>query len=266
MAETKPGEQNAIRSGNPANTIDLVKLFSFLLSKFWIIFLWVIIGAIGAFYFTKEFVTPMFEATSKIYIIATSKDSVVDLSDLQIGTNLTSDYIELMYNRPMLEEAIEDLKLDMEPNDLAKLIRVTNPANTRQLNITVASPDPNQAMKISNDIAAQAIKYLPKIMSSQEPNLIEEAIKPVRPVSPSYIKNTMLGALAGMSITVALYVIKFLNKDVFENEEDVMRSFGSMPLTTVEENSETKASKRSRRKRSQSSHRSPFRRSFMTKA
>ena len=111
-----------------------------------------------AILFTKEFVTPMFEATSKIYIIATSKDSVVDLSDLQIGTNLTSDYIELMYNRPMLEEAIEDLKLDMEPNDLAKLIRVTNPANTRQLNITVASPDPNQAMKISNEIAAQAIK------------------------------------------------------------------------------------------------------------
>ena len=54
-----------------------------------------------------------------MYVVSASNDSVVDLTDLNIGTSLTSDYEQLMLSYPVLDQVISDLGLDMETEDLA---------------------------------------------------------------------------------------------------------------------------------------------------
>ena len=75
--------------------IDLLELFYLFRQKLLWILAALVIGGLGVGAFTYFFITPTYEATAKLYIVSASNDSVVNLSDLQIGTSLTADYQEL---------------------------------------------------------------------------------------------------------------------------------------------------------------------------
>ena len=96
---------------NNSNEIDLVELFYVMWGHAWQIILCLILGAGIAFGVTKFLITPMYEATSSIYFVSASNNSVVDLTDLQIGAQLTADYQELLVSRPLLEDVIANLEL-----------------------------------------------------------------------------------------------------------------------------------------------------------
>ena len=88
--------------------IDLVELFYVLWGHVWQIALCLILGAALAFGYTYFLAEPQYKATSSIYIVSASNNSVVNLTDLQIGAQLTADYQELLLSRPLLEDVIQN--------------------------------------------------------------------------------------------------------------------------------------------------------------
>ena len=90
--------------------IDLVELMYRLLEKWKIIVLACILGALIAGVYTICFVTPMYTATSKLYVV-NAKDSAINLSDLQIGNYLASDYTEVFSNWHVHEMVLERARL-----------------------------------------------------------------------------------------------------------------------------------------------------------
>ena len=107
--------------------------------------------------------------------------------------------------------------------------------NTRILTIKVTSPDPNEAEKIANAIAKDAESQVPRLMDTSKPHIIEPAIVPQRKSSPSYSKNIVVGALAGLLIICGILTVMFVMDDTFNSAEDVEKMFGIMPLTTIPE-------------------------------
>lgn len=220
---------------NDEDVIDLVELFYVLWGHAWQIILCLIAGAAIAFAYTYFLVTPLYQATSSIYIVSASNNSVVNLTDLQIGAQLTADYQELMLSRPLLEDVIENLDLDLSTKSLEKMISITNTTDTRILKITVTSPDPQESADIANELVNQACIYLPEIMETDEPNLVEEAIPPVSKSSPSYSKNIVLGGLVGAVLCCGVLVLRYLMNDTFVTPDDVSRYLGIQPLAVIPE-------------------------------
>ena len=60
----------------------------------------------------------MYTATSKLYVVNT-KDSAINLSDLQIGNYLASDYTEVFSNWHVHEMVLQRLGLDYTYSQLA---------------------------------------------------------------------------------------------------------------------------------------------------
>lgn len=81
--------------GNEDDEINLVELLYRLIEKWKIVALASLLGALIAAVYTFCFITPMYTATSKLYVVNT-KDSAINLSDLQIGNYLASDYACLL--------------------------------------------------------------------------------------------------------------------------------------------------------------------------
>lgn len=217
------------------DTIDLVELFYVLWGHVWQILLCLVLGAAVAFGYTRFLVTPLYKAASSIYIVSASNNSVVNLTDLQIGAQLTSDYRELLYSRPLLEDVIENLDLETTTKKLSDMIEVTNTSGTRILKITVTSPDPVEAADIANELVKQACIYLPQIMETDEPNLVERAIPPTVKSSPSYAKNIVLGGLLGVVLCCGVLVVQYLLDDTLKTPDDISRYFGVQPLATIPE-------------------------------
>ena len=64
-----------------------------------------------------------------------SKSGISQLTDLTMGTQLTQDYMVIVKTRPVLEQVINDLKLDMDYKELSEKIKVENPTDTRIMQI-----------------------------------------------------------------------------------------------------------------------------------
>jgi len=218
--------------------IDLYDLLYLFRSKLAFLILAAVLGGIVVFAATWFLVTPTYEATASIYVVSASNDSVVNLTDLQIGTSLTADYEELVMSRPMLESVIANLELEryeIDVEDLAGMITITNPTGTRILKITASSSIPQQAMDIANEMAEMAITWLPEIMESNAPNVSEEAVLPEKIASPSYVLNTMVGAMAALMLYAAVLVLRYVQDDTIRTGEQMEKYFGLTPLAQVPE-------------------------------
>ena len=231
----QPAVNNISSSSSDEVEIDLVEVFYLLWSKLFFIILFFVLGAVVAFAATFFLVTPMYSATSRMYILSSSSNSVVNLSDLQISSNLKADYKELLTSRELLEEVVEDLNLDYTYDQLAKLITISNPTDTRILNVTATTPSPQLSADIANELANQAKIYLPGIMKSEEPSVFEAAVVPTKKSSPSYMKNTLIGGLLLSLLYCAIVIVRYLMNDTLVTPDDVYDAFGIQPLATIPE-------------------------------
>ena len=213
--------------------IDLGEIGWTLLDKLHYIVLSFLIGAVlfnAISYFCIE---PTYKSTAKMYVVSASKNSVVDLDALNIGTSLTADYEQLMLSYPVHEQVINKLNLDMDSDELAKMITLDNPQDTRILNIDVISTDPKEARDIANTLMEISVDYLPKTMSTNAPNMAQKAKLPDIQDGPSYMKFTLIGAFLGAFLYCLYIVIKYLMDDTIHTAEDMEKYFDIVPLAVI---------------------------------
>lgn len=213
--------------------IDLLDLAYVLLDKMHYIILCLLIGAVLFNAISFFLIAPTYQSTAKMYIVSASNDSVVDLTDLNIGTSLTSDYEQLMLSYPVLDRVISELKLDMKTEDLKGMLTLENPQDSRILNVTATSTDPKEAMDIANKLVEVSVEYLPETMSTNAPNIAQKARLADEKAAPSNIKYTLIGALLGAFLYSALVIVRHLMDDTIHTSEDMEKYFGVVPLTSI---------------------------------
>ena len=196
------------------------------------ILLGLLAGILFAGIYTFQIVNPMYAASSMIYMRGAG-NTITSIQDLQIGAELTNDYEVIFTSRPILEEVIRELNLDMTYQDLQERIELTNPTDTRILRVELKDEDPKRASEIVNTLVQVGMDSVKEI-DAKEPYLIEEAVADKEPVSPSKTKNLAMGALAGAFLVGAVLVIRYVANDRICGEEDVEKAlgipvFGSIP-------------------------------------
>lgn len=215
--------------------IDLVEIFYLFWGHAIQIILCAILGGLLAFGYTRFLVTPLYQAEAKLYMVSASAGSMISISDLQLGSQLTSDYQQLMVSRPLLEDVIDSLDLNMGYGALKGMISVSNPTDTRILRVTVTSSDPKLSCDIANELVDQAVVYLPRVMECDEPNVVERAVIPGGASSPNYARNVLFGVIAGILGCCGVVLIRFLINDTFVTADDLARRFGIQPLSSIPE-------------------------------
>lgn len=245
MSETKETTQII---NDDAVEIDLVELFYYLRHKLVWLILAVILGGMTAGVISCYLVTPKYEATAKVYMVSASSDSLINLSDLNLGTSLSADYEEMLRIRPVYEKILEELELDYTYEDFMKLIDISTVGNTRVLQIAVETKDPEESKNIANLLAENAENYLPDLMETSEPNVAEYAILPEEPSSPNIMMNTVIGAIAALVLLCGSFTVKFVMDDTFKSADDIERIFGVMPLTVIPESDSRELKSRKHRK------------------
>ncbi|MGN0422687.1 MAG: YveK family protein [Lachnospiraceae bacterium] len=214
--------------------IDLVELFTVLKSKLHIILLSGILAALLAFIGTKLLMTPMYTSVTKMYVLSRQDNSAgVTYSDLQTGSQLTKDYAELVKSRPVLEQVIAVVNLDMEPEDLAENITVETPTDTRILSISVESDNPKEAKEIADTLRETVSNEIKEIMHAESVDTIEDGNLPKEPSSPSLKKNMLLGGALGVFLALAILIFIFLRDDTIKNPDDVEQYLGLNVLTSI---------------------------------
>lgn len=231
--------------------IDLLEIIRVLFSRFWLILGTAFLGALICFIISKFVMTPYYESTTKIYILNKTDDTAVTYTDVQMGTQLTKDYAELINSRYVLEKVIEQLSLvDMEYEDLMRKVSVDTPVDTRVIAITVENTQPRLAMDIANCIREVAGEHIQNVMDIEAVNVVETANMPIEKAGPSVIKWTVIGGVAGGFIVCAVILVIFLLDDTIKTSEDIEKYLGlsTLALIPAMEDENTAKKRKSKRK------------------
>ncbi len=225
-AQARAAAAERAKTDDDTMEIDLLALFFRFLEKIHWIILAALAGAAIAFVIVRFMVTPIYQATAKIYIVGS--DTTISLSDLQIGSNLAADYQEVFKNWHVHELVDKRLNLDYSYQKLTNMLTVSNPANTHVIYVSIKSPDPQEAKQIADTYAQVAREFIAAKMDMREPNIFEESRLPTAPVSPSKARDIVIGFLLGALLAMAVITIRFLSDDRICTTEDVAK-VGNLP-------------------------------------
>lgn len=238
------------RENNNEIEIDLLEIVHILFSRFWIVLCTGFVTALICFAISAYVLAPIFESTTKIYILNKTDNTAVTYTDVQIGTQLTKDYAELINSRYVLEKVIDLLSLeDMEYEDLMKKVSVNTPVDTRIVSITVEHTNPELAMEMANCIREVAGAHIQNVMDIEAVNVVETANMPMEKSGPSVVKWTLIGGITGAFLTCAVIIIIFLLDDTVKSSEDVEKYLGLSTLALIPVISEDNTAKKRKMKR-----------------
>lgn len=214
--------------------IDLLELFHVIRARLWIIILTGILTATTAGLISNFLLTPIYTSTTKLYILnkSTSITSLA-LQDLQLGAQLTQDYMVLVKSRPVVSQVIENLELNMKYEEMVNLISISNPTNTRILELTAEYPDPYLAKRIVDEFAAVSTSRIAKIMDTSEPTVVEEGFMQTNPSSPNVKKNIVIGGFIGVFLAAGIIVVLYLLDDTIKDSDDIEKYLGLNTLGLI---------------------------------
>lgn len=237
---------NEFKEENQEVEIDLKALFLKIRSLWYVVILGALTGIFVSVLYGKLMTAPMYSASSMVYLRSSSQS--ISLQDLQLGSELTKDYEIIFKSRPNLENVINDLDLEMSVGQLSGMIAISNPADTRILQVSVTTGDPDLSASIVNEVVENGMQTVREI-DSQEPYVVERAIPNTTNVGTSLLNRAILGGLVGLAIAIGLICLRFILTDSITSVDDVEEVLGTPVLAVVVEDRNLSYAKKNNRRK-----------------
>lgn len=213
--------------------INIKEVISLLLHKLWIIIIVGIAVAGVSLAISLFLITPLYISSTSVYVINRHSEERMTLSDLQIGTQLTKDYMYIVKSKPVTEMVIETLGLDISNKKLSSLITVNSPEDTRILEITVKHPDPTTAKLIVDAVAKISAERMVCVMNMESVNVVEEGEIPTKPSTPNVLLNTVAAGMVGVVSAGIIITLCYYYNDCIRTSDDIERYLGISTLGII---------------------------------
>ena len=225
---------------NQKNNVIVVRveeIIRLVMKRLWVIVLaGVLLATAGYGVGTMMKVEPMYMTTAKLYVTGVEA-STPSAAGISLGQQLLNNYIQIINSRPVLEKAIENLKLNMSYKDLKNCISYSTPEGTCMLEINVAFPDPEWAKKVADELVTVSGERAQEIMGCSTPIVYEEANVPTDPYNvdnSSALTYMLLGGFAGVALAGFAILVSYFANTKFNNPNKVtdklhLKTMGVIP-------------------------------------
>lgn len=117
--------------------------------------------------------------------------------------------------------------------ELAKMILVDNPTDTRLISISVNAKTGQDAQTLANKVREVASEKIKNVTKVEDVTTLEEAKLPESPSSPNIKLNVLLGAVLGGFLAVVGVLVREILDDRVRRPEDVEDALGMTLLGIV---------------------------------
>ncbi len=215
-----------VKENNGGVELDVRRLFGILLNKAWLIGIVAVVAAVVVFLGTLFFVTPKYESSAMFYVNNSSFSisgalENITANDLTAAKGLVDSYIVILNSRELLESVIDLAEVDRSVEELRKMISAAPVNSTEIFEVVVTSPDPEEAEAIADAIAELLPKRIKEIIEGSSAKIVDHAVLPSSPSSPSYLNNTMIGFLLGLVACISVIVLREIFDITIRSEEDI---------------------------------------------
>ena len=237
------------RVSEDEGSFSLSDLTRVVLKRLWVILL-VVCVVVGAAVGASLWQTPTYQASAQVWVDQKQGDQQTNLAGTVEGLQtIILTMIHAIDSRPVAEEAIQRLNLDMTPADLLDNLTIEQVESTSFIVLTYESNDRVEATKIVNtvgQVSSELISERSAAGSQLTANVYEEAVVPESPVSPNPLRNGVLAAVFGVMLGIGLALLMEYLDHSWRSPEEVEQVSGVPTFATIPEFSIAK-SKRNKR-------------------
>lgn len=231
MSESKSEKNEVIE-------IDVKRLAEAVWHRTWIVVLVAVLCAAIAFGWSYYFITPQYQSSAMFYVNNNNLslgDTSLSISsgDITAAKSLVDSYIVILKTRTSLNDVIDYAGVDRSYSELKEMISASSVNATEIFKVTVTSPDPYEAEQIASAIAYILPQRIDNIIDGTSVSIVDTAVVPSTPSSPSYPKNTVIGCLIGALLCILAIVLHELFDVTIRTEEDITRRCSHPVLATV---------------------------------
>ncbi|RDH77809.1 protein tyrosine kinase [Mycolicibacterium moriokaense] len=190
---------------------DLVKL----LRARWVTVCVTMVAAVLAAVTVTLLTTPLYQASTRLFVSAGGGASEVDLNQLYSGNLLSQgrvlSYTELLTGESLAQRTIDKLGLDMSAEALQKRVTATAKPNTILIDVKVLDESPVRARDIANALSDEFVAMVGELETPEvgsRPNarvlVVQRASIPDDPVIPKTARNIAVGLGLGVLLGIGL--------------------------------------------------------------
>ena len=221
---------------NQEMEIDFQRLLGAVWKRVGIIILISVLAAIVSFLITYFAITPKYESSAMFYVNNNSLSiGNVDIStgDISAAKELVESYIVILMSRTTLNDVIDYAGVTRTYDEMRDMITASAVNSTEIFEIVVTSPSPKEAEQIASAICYILPKRISNIIEGTSAKIVDAAVLPSRPSSPSYVNNVALGFLMGFVLCLTVIILREIFDVSIREEEDITQHCPYPILTAV---------------------------------
>lgn len=214
--------------------IDLCALGQALLRRAWLMGLIGVICGLGAFLVARFCVTPAYEVPVKFYVNNSAVSAAsISSGDLTTSRNLVDSCIVILNTRESLEEVIACAGVGRTTGEVGEMISAGAVAETEIIQVTVTGTDPLETVAIADAVTRVLPLRVADIIAGVTVKVVETAVMPTTPSSPSCLKAAVVGFLLGFLAAAGVVALRQIFDIRIRSEGDIAQVCPYPVLTAV---------------------------------
>lgn len=230
MKKGKEEEHLIFERDEVKDSIDFMDLV-FLLIKRWKLITMVAapIVALGVYF---AIISPdMYKAEATIML--SSGHRKLNSEEISRNQRMVSSYTEVARSKSIMKNVIRKLDLDMEPENVAKLLKVIPVKDTEFIKISYKNSNPEKAALLVNEVSREFIMKIKKMMTFENLKIIEKAEVPEKKIPKE--KEIIIGASTILGVMLGIFVV-FLTEFIhtkLRKAEDIEKILGCSVISNI---------------------------------
>lgn len=233
--------------------LDIKQLIGIFFEKKWFIILSILVFAAIGFGYSKYYLTPMYESSTRLVLAASekkenqnemnknnedeninqNKQETITQADVLLNSNLVSTYSELIKTNDVIRKVVNNLNLDIDQEELKKSISVNSVKDTELIEIDVETKDAKQSAQIANEISKVFIDKVAEIYNINNVYIVEEAEASEEPTNINTVKDIVTFALVGLVMASGIILLQNMLDTTVKTEEDIEETLGITVIATI---------------------------------
>lgn len=174
---------------------------------------------------------------TKISIIAVKsgleKNNEMTYEYTLLAENLIKTYMEIAKSNTVAEKASQKLNGEITSDEIIKSIVVSIDDNAPIMTISAKGKNKENVFKIVNAVSDAFMEQSVKIYTTDNIQIMDNAIEPQNPIVRSLNKMLLLGFLAGLIISILVVFFKDYMDTSIKSEEDVKKYLNLNVIGTI---------------------------------
>jgi capsular polysaccharide biosynthesis protein len=210
--------------------IDLSQLLKLLKKNIRLIIILALVGIIIAASATTFLISKKYQSQGSVLLKADVVNGSLDSTQVNTNKMMVNNYVKLLQGNNIQDQVAKNLNITSA--EVRSSLSITNTTDTQIIEISSITVDPGLSKRIVDETISVFTTLIQEKLDVTNVTIVDQPEVNPNPVSPSMVKNVIIGAVAGIVISLGYLLLTYLLDTKIKNGEQAEQYLG-VPLLGI---------------------------------